>query len=157
MAAKDKKGKDPKKKKKLIKRTVIGVLAFITLIVWWGMKPMRGPIQYGVCKTYAELKLRYPQTFKVSSFVNFDQALRIYFTYTDAYGETKMDLIECAFRPDPETGFALESITYNRRLVPQEEVDLFNKTIPAIVAYPPDLIIPRQEDVLKLITAAPEE
>lgn len=157
MAAKDKKDEGSKKKKKLIKRIVIGILAFFTLILWWGLQPPRGTIEYGACKTFVELRLRYPNTFRLSSLVNFDQSLRLYFTYVDPYGETKMDVIECTFRSDPETGFALDAIAYNRRLVPQDEVERFNQTIPAILAYPPDLIIPRQEDILRTIMTPVED
>lgn len=157
MAIKTGKKKDKKQKIKIIKRSIMGFVAFVALLMWWGMQPIRGTIQYGVCKTFIELRLRYPQTFRLSTLTNFDQSLRLYFTYIDAYGEKKMDFVECTFRPDPETGFVLDSVAYNRTYIPEDEIAMFNKTIPGILAFPPDLTIPRQEDVLKVILSPPEK
>lgn len=159
MAKKDDKKKEPGKKAKIIKRSILGFAAFVALLVFWGAQPIRGTLQYGVCKTFVELRLRYPQTFRLSLLTNFDQSLRLYFTYVDAYGEKKMDLVECTFRPDPQsdTGFSLDSIAYNRKYIPQEEIDLFNQSIDVFAHYTPDLIIPRQEDILKVILTPPEK
>lgn len=139
----------PKKKKSIKKMVFLGVVGFISLILWWGFQPFRGTIEYGVCKVFAELKVSYPSTFQTLFIQNFDQSVRIYYSHLDGYGQSRSEFIECSFRPDPNTGFAIESVKINRTAISQDEIENFNRTIPAILANPPDLVLPSYEDLFK--------
>jgi hypothetical protein len=141
----------PKKKKKIKKKYIAyGVIGLISLIVWAGMQPLTGTIEYGVCKTLAELKIKYPDTMRTNSVQYYDRALRVYFTSIDGYGQDKLEFIECTFKPDPDVGFVLEAAQFNRTILTEAEIALFNKSIPSILAFPPDLALPHpSEDALK--------
>jgi hypothetical protein len=136
---------------KLKKRMKIagGVLVFLSLIVWWGLQPLKGKIEYGVCRTYAEMNIQYPDTMQISEVKEFDRATRVYYTHIDAFGQSRKELIECAFRRDVNGNLYAEKIEINRLPEPDDKVEKFNATINTIIAFEPDLIIPRYDDVLK--------
>ncbi len=121
---------------------IVGVFAFFFLI-WLVTKPFKGGPTFGVCKTFLELYVEYPQELMLSKVEDFGAELRIWYTSLDPYGEYNLDYMQCFFRADEKTGFALEKVMVNRRDVDQEIVDRFNPSIPAILAYPPDLTYPR--------------
>lgn len=93
----------------------------------------------------------------------------ITFSSTDGFGQNTMNTITCGFRTEdrlmktPWNGILLERVLYNNRIdhgwadayQPQdkknprapddrsEDLEMFNQGIPAIIAYPPDLTLPR--------------
>jgi len=158
-ADRQKKKKDRKKKKDKKRNIFLGIAGAVGLIIWWGTQPLVGTMQYGVCKTFIETQLYYPRTLRINSVSDFDRSLRVYYTYIDPFGQSRMDFTECTFAPTSGgTGnMIISSIEMNRQPVSQEKLDAFNQTIPAILAYPPDLIIPVYEDALKNITIAPRQ
>jgi len=70
-----------------------------------------------------------------------------------------MKFTECIFLQnlDGTQSMVLDRIETNRKRVSQEELDSFSQTIPSILAYPPDLTIPKYKDVLENIEVAPIE
>ncbi len=113
----EKKGK--KKKKKNIKLNIaLGVLALVALILWYGFQPLTGTVQVGICRTYAELQLRYPTTLKLTTVDQFQDATRLYYTYYGPFGESRSSLIECRSSVDPATGQpVMTSIKIDRNVV----------------------------------------
>ncbi|MCB1556233.1 MAG: hypothetical protein KDJ15_02865 [Alphaproteobacteria bacterium] len=127
-----------------------GFLLLVLLVVWWGLQPIRGTIHFGICKTLAEQHLTYPGTMRVvsydllSAYDRAERTMRIYYSYTDAFGESKQDILRCTFEADAQRNMLLtiKSARINRVEIPAEDIARFNATIPAILTYEPDLILP---------------
>jgi len=131
------------KKKRMFK----GGIAFtiIALFTWAGFylfAPYKAGITYGICKTYLELNVQFPQDLRISTVDDLGSSVRIWYTQVDAFGEYRMESIHCHYRADEVTGAALDKITINRREVNPARVTEFNKILPVIINSPPDLTIP---------------
>lgn len=132
------------KKKKMFK--LGGSVAGIALIGWAGyylFKPYEAGMTYGICKTFLELHVQFPQDLRLSTVDDLGASVRIWYTQLDAFGEYRMESIQCYFRPDDVTGAALEKVTINRREVDPKEVEEFNESIGVVLAAPLDLTIPK--------------
>ena len=137
----DTKGK--KKKKKTWRNIALGVLAFISLIVWYGFQPLTGPVEIGICRTFIELQLRYPHTMRLARTDQYQDIFRLYYTYTGPFGEHRSSLAECRSTIDPATGQpAMTSIKIDRVELEEEKLRRFNQTIPFILQNNPSLVIP---------------
>lgn len=121
----------------------------VALIIWWGLQPFRGGPEVGICRTYAEMKLEYPSTFQITTYEPFERSARLYYSFRGSFGEMRSNMIDCKFLPRGTMNVpypVLESISINRILEPKDAVATFNRTIPAILMYEPDLIVPRSYD-----------
>ena len=131
------------KKKKLFK---YGLLTAIAVIFSFGgyylFKPFEAGQTYGICRTFLELNVQFPKDLRVSTVDDLGMSVRIWYTQLDAFGEYRMESMQCFFRTDDVLGAALERVTVDRRDVDQKKIDAFNQTIPIILANPPDLTIP---------------
>jgi hypothetical protein len=140
-------GKKKKKKKKLTpkqvrnRRIAWGVGGFFfAVIMWLGFQPIKGTIQFGVCRTFLELNTRYPQTIIYTSVEVFDQSLRMYYTYIDTFGSHRSEMMECDYRPFNMLN--LEDVKRNRVSVDRRLVVTYNRTVPSVVHYRPNLVLP---------------
>lgn len=142
--------------KKYIKYGAItlGVL-FLVWFINWLFKPYQGTMAYGICRVFTELTLQYPPTMQVSSVETFKSSVRLWYTYTDSFGEYRMEPVQCYYRADETMGMAIDKVTIRRREVDQEIIENFNKTIPAILQNPPDLALPYQPDSLESLNINP--
>lgn len=87
-----------KLKKKIILTSVVIFSAFIAYGVHWLFKPYMAPPDYGICRTFIELNISYPETLEVSQFsYGRDGGLRLWFTHIDAFGEYRMEQFRCWF------------------------------------------------------------
>lgn len=145
----------------IISATSIIVLGGIILTLIQSCAPRQGSFLYGVCGTFLEKQIAFPHTLQHTSVEQYKQALRIYFTHIDSFGQYQFEMIECTFRQDPEKGFLLnqvffnyvKSITEKERIpgkgrlyaVRQEVIDLFNQSNSAktIMSQNPDLSLPQ--------------
>lgn len=144
--------KPKKKKRKTLRQKkrekymyiVGGIFALIGLVIWWGMQPITGTMYYGVCKVFAEQQLAYPHTMGVSSSDQYANKVRIFYTSFDPFGEYKIDRVECTFAENPQGGISyfLKSARVNKVSIDKEVIRRFNGSVPAILANPPDLILP---------------
>ncbi len=135
-------GKAKKKSnKKLFGGIAVGIVA---LIIWVGAQPLRGTIKFGICRVFAEQTITYPTTMKVVAVIEraANNDVRMDFSYLNEYGEYMVNSAHCTFRPDPNTGWVATELLINRQKVPKERIDIFNSTIPFILANPPSLILP---------------
>lgn len=147
------------KRKKLKKRLRIGagVAAALLLLVWLGIQPIKGPLQFGVCRAFLERELKFPQTLKMTQVEVFDKSLRMYYTYVDEFGSVKSEMLECDFRPFnslAEISAIKRKKGRNVEAIDPARVAAFNKTVPAILAAKPDLVIPaqpRKKDEMKAL------
>lgn len=136
-----KKAEDKKRRRKQI-AMVLGLVVF-GYIFYLLFVPYKGGLNFGACKVFLQLHVRFPHTLRLSTVEDFGDSFRIWYAYTDTSGQYRMDRIQCYYRPDPEMGFALDRVTINRRPVEQEIVERFNKSIPVIKQNPPDLTLPQ--------------
>lgn len=118
-----------------------GALVFCFL-VYVLFIPSKGGMNYGMCKVFLELYSRYPDTLGLSSVEDFGDSYRIWFTETDAFGQYRLQQLQCFYRPDENTGFALQRVTIDRREIDQKIVEDFNRSIATVIAFPPDLTFP---------------
>ena len=131
--------KDRRKKKR---RIIGGVLAVFVLVVWYALQPLvAGPV-YGVCRTYLETYVKYPTSLKIVEYSEYGRSMWIFYSYTDEFGGSRSERIECISAPDMSAGYALEDIKINRKSIDPEELARFNSAIPGILAASPDLRIP---------------
>lgn len=130
------------RRRKLKIRAGSGFAVLLVLLLWWGMQPMQGNMDYGVCRTYAETQTTNADTFRILSYENYGNLWKIFYSFTGAYGEQRSNYIECAFKDDPNMGRIAHSIKLNRKAISPEALLIFNKSIPAIIAAKPNLVIP---------------
>lgn len=131
------------KKRRDTKRYIaLGILGVVGLVVWYGFQPIKGPIQVGICRTFAELNLTYPETFRLYGTEQFERSWRLYYTYIGPFGENSANMIECRFANDPRRGLVLDHVLLNRVEMDAQTIEAFNKTIPIVLAYKPNQIIP---------------
>lgn len=137
---KQKKAAEKKKKRKY---TMYGGGAlFLIFIIYLLFKPFTGGITFGICKTFLELQVRYPEKIHLSTVEDFGNSVRIWYTSLDSFGEYKLEPIQCYFENDPQTGLKMIKVTMSRRELPGETVEAFNAAIPGLIANPPDLTLP---------------
>lgn len=137
--------KKAQKKKNVGRRNMIlaGAALVVALIVWVGLQPIVGTPRYGVCRTFIELQLPYPETLQINVVEESALAVRVYFSHIDAFGSSRLNMIECEYKTDPRLGLVLSTVHLNRTQMPKEMVDMFNYTVPYVLANPPDLRLPR--------------
>lgn len=137
------KGKRDQAKKKQFKMAAAGVGALlIAFSGYYLFKPYEGGMTFGICKVFLERSVRYPSHLILGSVEKFDTSVRIWYTQVDAFGEYRLEPIQCYYKPDDTQGYILEKITINRRELDTQVVEEFNKVLPIIREYPPDLTIP---------------
>lgn len=112
----------------------------LSLFIWTLLQPKKGTAYFGVCNTFLEMQVRYPQTIKLTSVEWIERSLRIYFTHIDAYGENHSEMFECLFNAKGD--LTLLEARRNRIALPSEKVKDFNKTIPIVLMAKPDLTLP---------------
>lgn len=148
-AVQKKKGRKKRKKKKW---AIIGlVFAIFTWFLIWLFSPLTGTMAYGICRVFLEQNVQYPPHLRLSQVEQFSNWVRIWYIRLDAFGEHRMEPIQCYYRRDEELGYSLlEKVTIRRQEVDREKIEKFNKTIPILLAHPPDLTLPRPlPDTLK--------
>lgn len=141
-------GKAGEKRKASRKRNIkIGLWIVGVIFAFWAYDALfslkKGGTGFGLCKVFIELHVQYPTELRYSYVLPMSRTMRIWYVQHDAFGQTRFDKMDCTFRPDDTYGMALEKVTINRREMEPSALEAFNKTIPAIMAYPPDLTYPQ--------------
>lgn len=135
-----------KRRRKIQKRIVWGGVAFLAFIIWYGLQPITTTIEYGICRTLAELKSTNHKTMTIISYENYGAAWKIFYTFTGPYGEQRSNYIDCVFTRDAQGRMIIKEARINRVPLPEEEVNRFNLSIPGIIAAGPSLVIPTPLD-----------
>lgn len=135
------------KKRQLKKKVILGVVAgfvlFLVAAYTYLMTPYKGGMTYGICKVFLERKVTFPSTLELKGVEDFGNSVRIWYMTIDSFGNNRMEPIQCYFKTDATSGYLqIDKVKIRRRDVDQNIVDDFNKTIPALYAYPPDLSLP---------------
>lgn len=127
------------KRKRYLIFAGLGLFCYVFYLL---LIPYKGGLNYGVCKVFLELYVKYPETLSLSTVEDFGDSYRIWFTHIDEFGQYRLDNMQCFYRSDETTGFALERVSISRRPIDQDIVDAFNPSIPVIAKFPPDLTLP---------------
>lgn len=124
-------------------------LLLIVLIIMFSCgKPRQGTILYGICNTFLEQNIAYPEVVQRKKVEQYPRGVRIYYAQIDPFGQNRSEMIECAFIKNEQGQIILEDVFINREEVAREIIDKFNPTIPIIAAAEPNLDLPpRQPDI----------
>ncbi len=137
--------KHTEKKKKQKKMIFYGSIVFtLVAFVYWGMQPIKLGIKYGICKVLAEQLVEYPTTLRYSS-VSEDaktNSLEMWFTHTDSFGQLKLERMFCFYEQDEAGNLRISEAIIGKREIPSARLELFNFSIPSIIANPPNMDIP---------------
>ena len=117
------------------------VLLVLVLMLVISCQPKKGNIMYGICSVLSESLVTYPETITDTYVEQYPLGVRIYFTHTDAFGQYKMEILECSYTND-QRGLLMKNAFYNRQPIEQTRITEFNQTLPAIVEADPDLTLP---------------
>lgn len=142
-----------KKQKKSNLRYYIGIpVVLVAGVVALAFMPLSGTMKFGLCKVFVEKRYTYPIYLDIVSVLEREADVRVEYTVMNEFGDTMFHTITCVFRPDPVSTMALTSVVLDRQRIDQAELDAFNRTIPSILAYPPDLRVPMPvtEDLMSL-------
>jgi len=145
---------------------VIGSLILLSAVIYYFVKscaPPQGSINYGICNTFLEQQLTFPNTLDQTFVEEYPpSSVRIYYKYVDSYGQVNFSYIQCSFANDPEKGYIAKDISFKSpvkeitekfydkerkrtiyKLKP-ELLDLFNQSNGAavIMSQAPDLTQP---------------
>jgi hypothetical protein len=130
-------------RKKQIKYAIFGVVGLLLSYgIYFLFAPYKGTMAFGICKVFLELTVQFPDELKLSTVEELPTSVRIWYTQIDGFGQYRMEQIQCFFKADETYGSILDKVTIRRREVDPLVVQKFNKTLPIIFAYPPDLTMP---------------
>lgn len=125
-------------------RMIIYLILFglFCYLVYWLVKPYKSDMKYGICKVFIELQVPYPYTLYFSEVIDFNDSVRVWFSHYDSFGDYRLMPVQCYFGAHETYGMGLKRITIGRREIDPEVVARFNHSLPAVFAYPPDLVYP---------------
>lgn len=130
----------------------IGGVSLFSLVIYVATAPKKGGPMLGICKVFVERLVPYPTTLQYQFIEQYPKAVRVGYTHIDAFGQFRLDMAECGFRPDTKAGAVLDSVLLNREDLDAALVERFNVGLPSIVANMPDLTLvpPLPDDLLEL-------
>lgn len=131
-----------RKRRRTQKMIAGGVFALLILLIWFGVQPLRGNMDYGICRTFAELQSSNPDTMKIISYENYGAAWKIFYSFIGQYGEQRSNFIDCVFTNDANGQRIIREVKINRVPLDKVIVDRFNMSIPGVIAAGPNLVIP---------------
>jgi hypothetical protein len=114
----------------------------LLILMLFACGPREGTLMYGVCKVFLERYVKYPQTLQIRFVEQYRMAVRIGYNSVDPFGQYTHHMMECNFKPDAETGLTTDSILLDRKELPAELIQDFNKGLVAVLQNPPDLTLP---------------
>lgn len=132
-------------------------LLLMTLLIMFSCGPRQGTMLYGICKTYLEQSIPYPETMVPTNVEQYAAATRIYFTSIDPFGQFKLEYIECTYKADAQNNLIVDKVLINRREEDPDRVKNFNASLSAIIAAEPDLSLPEPYPDINEILEAMED
>lgn len=147
--------------KSIVTLVTILVIVFLGVFIFQSCVPKKGSLLYGLCGSFLEQQVTFPQTIRHTSVEQYPKALRIYYTHIDAFGQYQFEMTECTFKQDPQAGVQLDRVFFNYvkditskervrgkgRLyeVKRDVINLFNRSQSArsIMSQDPDLTLPQ--------------
>ncbi len=154
LAVKLKAKKKKQKKKLIIRYTILGFVSIIAYGVFWLLKPFKAGPDYGICHSFIELTVSYPNSVQVKDFsYTRDGSMRLWYTHTDAFGDYRMEEFRCWFSYN-EFGQVSEvnDIKMGKINMDPEKVANLNNALPYFHANPVILTWPYIPDSLQGVT-----
>lgn len=118
-----------------------GLFLFGLFIAWGLHVPMQeGSFRFGICRVFVELYVQYPDTIKLGVAKETSRSVELWFEHIDSFGENHLQLMECYFKKD-ESGkvWQISRAEIDRREIDPDVIADFNRSIPMIYAFPPEL------------------
>lgn len=112
---------------------VVGVVGYGT---YEYTRPPNGTWRYGICRSFIELYVRYPQTIRIEDVYEKPTYTRIELNYLNAHGSRPTRIFRCDYQQQPGKGISVKEIRIDRKLIDQKEVDQFNVVFPQLMADP---------------------
>jgi hypothetical protein len=119
-----------------------GGLLLLVLIIMAACTPKTGTDQFGICRTFIELYVKYPTSLSVDFVEQYDKAVRVGYTQLDSSGQFRYNTIECGFGPDSQGGMAMNSALLNRKEMDKPMVEKFSATLPIVLSASPNRVLP---------------
>ncbi len=129
-------------KQRNVRLAVAGGGLLLVALIYYGIQPIKGSVNFGICRTYVEQNATYPTEIKYISLLERGGEVRIEYLLVNEFGQYESKTINCQFRSDPQTGIALADVIINRQKEPPARIDRFNLGMPALLEYPMDLVSP---------------
>jgi hypothetical protein len=136
--------KPPQKNRKPL--YIVGGIFVFFILAYMVSQPYIGTIRFGICKVYLEQNINYPTSLEWVQAVEGESSVRIFYNVSDSFGQKSLNDIECRFDVTNPQLPLLKSVNINGVKPYEAEnpqlIERFNVGIPAIIAYPPDLVLP---------------
>lgn len=120
------------------------LLPALVYLGYWLTKPFESDMRFGFCRVFLELHVQYPQRLVLSEVEERRDFVRIWYMQTDAFGQERMENMECHHGHSEELGYFISKVLIDRRELDAEIVDRFNTSLTTIMGHPPDLTYPRR-------------
>lgn len=132
--------------KKHKKKTIFfSVVLFLGFLIYWGIQPRTGSMRYGLCLEFARTMVRYPQTLQPVSVYEAGPIVSLDYSFRDPFGNFKSERLDCRFGNGANGELVLSKailMRHKRLPVDQDKVDAFSRTLPAVIAGKPNLVLP---------------
>ena len=133
-----------KRKKKFRNAILLLIVPIIGFAVHWLFKPFESDIRFGFCRVFLELYVQYPDMLVLSHVEEKRDFVRIWYVQYDAFGQERMQNMQCHHAFDENGSYYISKILVDRREIDPERVAKFNTSLTTILAHPPDLTYPRR-------------
>ncbi len=116
---------------------LIGLLALV-------FAPRKGGVTFGLCKTFVELRVEYPDELRFTYARSFPgNKMRLWYVLHDSFGQKKIEKMDCFFHRNRHGQIYMAKAEINRGEIGAKEIKSFNASIPAILDNMPDLTLPK--------------
>ena len=116
------------------------VFFMVTGVIGYGIyeytRPPKGTWRYGVCRSFVELYLRYPQTIRIEDVTERSTYAKLELNYLNAQGSRPTRIFRCDYEQKSGKGVLIKEIRIDRKLVEQGTIDSFNIVVPQLIADP---------------------
>lgn len=114
---------------------VVAVCAIIGVGIYEYRKPPHGTWRIGVCRVFAELYIRFPQTLRIEKADEKPTFAEITLNHLNAHGSRPTQVFRCDFMQQGEA-ILVSEIRIDREKIDQEYIDRFNIVLPYLIEHP---------------------
>lgn len=126
----------------LLKNKGLMALAVIVLIIagagyyyYEKNKPQYGSWRFGVCKTFIELQLRFPESLWITAVIEDPRYSEVYASYVNAHGMRPTRVYKCNFKQEGNR-WVVDYINIDNERIDDKIVEEFNMLMPLLINNP---------------------